>query len=84
MQVTIGYGTRTITDKCPEAIMLLLFQSIFGSVVDAFMVRYCIFSVLLAFVFAESCCGTVFFTLCDITFNDLCLSRDTAIMFWER
>lgn len=37
-QVTIGYGTRAITDKCPEAILLLLIQSILGSIVDAFMV----------------------------------------------
>nr|CAB3258037.1 inward rectifier potassium channel irk-1-like [Phallusia mammillata] len=37
-QVTIGYGTRAITDNCPEAIILLLTQSIFGSIVDAFMV----------------------------------------------
>uniref|UniRef100_H2ZQI7 G protein-activated inward rectifier potassium channel 3 n=1 Tax=Ciona savignyi TaxID=51511 RepID=H2ZQI7_CIOSA len=37
-QVTIGYGTRAITDVCPEAIILLLVQSIFGSIVDAFMV----------------------------------------------
>ncbi|XP_078491595.1 uncharacterized protein LOC100175040 isoform X1 [Ciona intestinalis] len=37
-QVTIGYGTRAITDVCPEAIILLIVQSIFGSIVDAFMV----------------------------------------------
>ncbi|XP_076817840.1 uncharacterized protein LOC143463284 isoform X1 [Clavelina lepadiformis] len=37
-QGTIGYGTRAITDKCPEAITLLVVQSIFGSVVDAFMI----------------------------------------------
>ncbi|CAG5078627.1 Oidioi.mRNA.OKI2018_I69.PAR.g9038.t1.cds [Oikopleura dioica] len=37
-QVTIGYGTRVITDKCPEAILLLIVQSILGSIVDAFMV----------------------------------------------
>ena len=29
-QVTIGYGTRAITDKCPEAILLLLIQSLLG------------------------------------------------------
>lgn len=39
-QVTIGYGTRAITDHCPEAIVLLLIQSILGSIVDAFMVLY--------------------------------------------
>ncbi|XP_039253895.2 uncharacterized protein LOC120330964 [Styela clava] len=37
-QVTIGYGTRAITDHCPEAIVLLLIQSLLGSIVDAFMV----------------------------------------------
>jgi len=37
-QVTIGYGTRAITDQCPEAIILILIQSIFGSILDAFMV----------------------------------------------
>ena len=37
-QVTIGYGRRYITDKCASAIFLLLFQSLFGSFVDAFMV----------------------------------------------
>jgi len=37
-QVTIGYGTRYITEKCPEAIILLLTQSLIGSIVDAFMV----------------------------------------------
>lgn len=37
-QVTIGYGTRVITEKCPEAIILLLTQSLIGSIVDAFMV----------------------------------------------
>ena len=36
--MTIGYGTRAITDKCPEAILLLLIQSLLGSIVDAFMV----------------------------------------------
>lgn len=37
-QVTIGYGRRYITDKCASSIFLLLFQSLFGSFVDAFMV----------------------------------------------
>jgi len=37
-QVTIGYGTRYITEKCPEGIILLLTQSLIGSIVDAFMV----------------------------------------------
>ena len=31
-QVTIGYGTRAITDKCPEAILLLLIQSLLGQI----------------------------------------------------
>uniref|UniRef100_UPI00398EAABC G protein-activated inward rectifier potassium channel 2 n=1 Tax=Pristiophorus japonicus TaxID=55135 RepID=UPI00398EAABC len=37
-ETTIGYGYRFITDKCPEGIILLLFQSVLGSIVNAFMV----------------------------------------------
>ncbi|XP_010869161.1 G protein-activated inward rectifier potassium channel 2 [Esox lucius] len=37
-ETTIGYGYRVITDKCPEGILLLLIQSVLGSIVNAFMV----------------------------------------------
>ncbi|XP_016413215.1 G protein-activated inward rectifier potassium channel 2-like, partial [Sinocyclocheilus rhinocerous] len=37
-ETTIGYGHRVITDKCPEGIVLLLVQSVLGSIVNAFMV----------------------------------------------
>ncbi|XP_072116113.1 G protein-activated inward rectifier potassium channel 2 [Mobula birostris] len=37
-ETTIGYGYRFITDKCPEGIILLLVQSVLGSIVNAFMV----------------------------------------------
>ncbi|DAA32982.1 TPA: potassium inwardly-rectifying channel, subfamily J, member 6 [Bos taurus] len=37
-ETTIGYGYRVITDKCPEGIILLLIQSVLGSIVNAFMV----------------------------------------------
>ncbi|MBN3297918.1 G protein-activated inward rectifier potassium channel 2 [Amia ocellicauda] len=37
-ETTIGYGYRFITDKCPEGILLLLVQSVLGSIVNAFMV----------------------------------------------
>ncbi|XP_064158245.1 G protein-activated inward rectifier potassium channel 2-like [Anguilla rostrata] len=37
-ETTIGYGYRVITDKCPEGILLLLVQSVLGSIVNAFMV----------------------------------------------
>ncbi|XP_032888380.1 G protein-activated inward rectifier potassium channel 2 [Amblyraja radiata] len=37
-ETTIGYGYRFITDKCPEGIILLLVQSVMGSIVNAFMV----------------------------------------------
>lgn len=37
-ETTIGYGYRVITDKCPEGIVLLLVQSVLGSIVNAFMV----------------------------------------------
>ncbi|XP_037612054.1 G protein-activated inward rectifier potassium channel 1-like [Sebastes umbrosus] len=35
---TIGYGYRYITEKCPEGIILFLFQSLLGSIVDAFLI----------------------------------------------
>ncbi|CBY15178.1 unnamed protein product, partial [Oikopleura dioica] len=41
-ETTVGYGTRTITDNCPEAILLLVFQCLLGTLVDAVLVG-CIF-----------------------------------------
>ncbi|XP_065214203.1 G protein-activated inward rectifier potassium channel 3-like isoform X2 [Planococcus citri] len=37
-QHTIGYGAKHITEECPEAIFLLCLQSIFGVMIQAFMV----------------------------------------------
>ncbi|XP_061561779.1 LOW QUALITY PROTEIN: G protein-activated inward rectifier potassium channel 1-like [Phycodurus eques] len=37
-EATIGYGHRYITEKCPEGILLFLFQSLLGSIVDAFLI----------------------------------------------
>ncbi|XP_029953842.1 G protein-activated inward rectifier potassium channel 1-like isoform X1 [Salarias fasciatus] len=37
-EATIGYGSRYITEKCPEGIILFLFQSLLGSIVDAFLI----------------------------------------------
>ncbi|XP_072282469.1 G protein-activated inward rectifier potassium channel 4-like [Pyxicephalus adspersus] len=37
-QRTIGYGTRMVTAYCPEGVILLMAQSILGSMIDALMV----------------------------------------------
>ncbi|KAM6399237.1 G protein-activated inward rectifier potassium channel 1-like [Rhynochetos jubatus] len=37
-EATIGYGHRYITERCPEGIVLFLFQSLLGSIVDAFLI----------------------------------------------
>lgn len=37
-QHTIGYGVRTTTEECPEAVFVMCFQSIYGVMVQAFMV----------------------------------------------
>ncbi|XP_037323584.2 G protein-activated inward rectifier potassium channel 3-like [Pungitius pungitius] len=37
-QRTIGYGLRMVTANCPEGTMLLMAQSILGSIIDALMV----------------------------------------------
>uniref|UniRef100_A0A3Q0SBA6 G protein-activated inward rectifier potassium channel 3 n=1 Tax=Amphilophus citrinellus TaxID=61819 RepID=A0A3Q0SBA6_AMPCI len=37
-QRTIGYGTRRVTANCPEGVVLLMSQSITGSIIDAVMV----------------------------------------------
>ncbi|XP_005098783.1 G protein-activated inward rectifier potassium channel 3 isoform X2 [Aplysia californica] len=36
-QHTIGYGTRHTTEECPEAIVLMMFQSCFGVICQALM-----------------------------------------------
>ncbi|XP_011179075.1 G protein-activated inward rectifier potassium channel 3 isoform X2 [Zeugodacus cucurbitae] len=36
-QHTIGYGVRTTSEECPEAIFMMCFQSIFGVMSSAFM-----------------------------------------------
>ncbi|XP_053170866.1 G protein-activated inward rectifier potassium channel 3-like [Scomber japonicus] len=37
-QRTIGYGSRMVTANCPEGVVLLMIQSILGSIIDALMV----------------------------------------------
>ncbi|XP_030752018.1 G protein-activated inward rectifier potassium channel 3-like isoform X3 [Sitophilus oryzae] len=37
-QHTIGYGARTTTEECPEAIFIMCLQSIAGMIIQAFMV----------------------------------------------
>ncbi|XP_078122803.1 G protein-activated inward rectifier potassium channel 3-like [Sander vitreus] len=37
-QRTIGYGSRMVTANCPEGTVLLMVQSILGSIIDALMV----------------------------------------------
>uniref|UniRef100_A0A3B4B2X4 G protein-activated inward rectifier potassium channel 3 n=1 Tax=Periophthalmus magnuspinnatus TaxID=409849 RepID=A0A3B4B2X4_9GOBI len=37
-QRTIGYGSRMVTAHCPEGVVLLMVQSIVGSIIDALMV----------------------------------------------
>ncbi|NWU71642.1 KCNJ5 protein, partial [Pterocles burchelli] len=37
-QRTIGYGSRMVTANCPEGVILLMAQSIVGSMIDALMV----------------------------------------------
>ncbi|KAK7907049.1 hypothetical protein WMY93_015661 [Mugilogobius chulae] len=37
-QRTIGYGSRMVTAHCPEGVILLMVQSIVGSIIDALMV----------------------------------------------
>nr|XP_025963247.1 G protein-activated inward rectifier potassium channel 4-like [Dromaius novaehollandiae] len=37
-QRTIGYGSRIVTANCPEGVILLMVQSIIGSMIDALMV----------------------------------------------
>uniref|UniRef100_A0A1Y9IV43 Inwardly rectifying k+ channel n=1 Tax=Anopheles minimus TaxID=112268 RepID=A0A1Y9IV43_9DIPT len=39
-QTTIGYGYRTTTEECPEAIFIMCFQSIYGVMMQAFMVGF--------------------------------------------
>ncbi|MCJ8729100.1 hypothetical protein PDJAM_G00012040 [Pangasius djambal] len=37
-QTTIGYGFRCVTEECPVAIFLVVFQSIVGSIIECFMI----------------------------------------------
>lgn len=37
-QRTIGYGSRMVTANCPEGTLLLMIQSILGSIIDALLV----------------------------------------------
>lgn len=39
-QHTIGYGSRTTNEECPEAIFVMCLQSIVGVFIQAFMVRF--------------------------------------------
>lgn len=37
-QTTIGYGYRYVTEKCPVAVFIVVFQSIVGCIIDAFII----------------------------------------------
>ncbi|XP_030066885.1 ATP-sensitive inward rectifier potassium channel 12 [Microcaecilia unicolor] len=37
-QTTIGYGFRCVTEECPIAIFMVVFQSIVGCIIDSFMI----------------------------------------------
>lgn len=37
-QTTIGYGARCVTEECPIAVFMVVFQSIMGCIIDAFMI----------------------------------------------
>lgn len=37
-QTTIGYGYRYVTEECPIAVFTVVFQSIFGCIIDAFII----------------------------------------------
>ncbi|KAG8432840.1 hypothetical protein GDO86_017191 [Hymenochirus boettgeri] len=37
-QTTIGYGFRCVTEECPIAVFLVVFQSIVGCIIDSFMI----------------------------------------------
>lgn len=37
-QTTIGYGARFVTEECPAAVFMVVFQSIMGCIIDAFMI----------------------------------------------
>lgn len=42
-QHTIGYGSRTTNEECPEAIFIMCLQSIVGVFIQAFMVSFLCF-----------------------------------------
>nr|CAB3258033.1 ATP-sensitive inward rectifier potassium channel 12-like [Phallusia mammillata] len=37
-QTTIGYGFRVVTEECPFTVIMVVFQSVFGCILDAFMI----------------------------------------------
>ncbi|KAM9393785.1 ATP-sensitive inward rectifier potassium channel 12 [Pholidichthys leucotaenia] len=37
-QTTIGYGARFVTEECPAAVFMVVFQSVMGCIIDAFMI----------------------------------------------
>ncbi|XP_063040194.1 inward rectifier potassium channel 2-like [Engraulis encrasicolus] len=37
-QTTIGYGSRYVTEECPMAVFMVVFQSIVGCIIDAFII----------------------------------------------
>ncbi|XP_053326663.1 ATP-sensitive inward rectifier potassium channel 12 [Spea bombifrons] len=37
-QTTIGYGFRCVTEECPVAVFMVVFQSIVGCIIDSFMI----------------------------------------------
>lgn len=40
-QHTIGYGGRAVTSECPEAVIMIMIQSITGTLVQALMTGTC-------------------------------------------
>ncbi|KAF3840664.1 hypothetical protein F7725_006526 [Dissostichus mawsoni] len=51
-QRTIGYGSRMVTAHCPEGAVLLMVQSILGSIIDALMGAACSAQTL---IFSKHC-----------------------------
>uniref|UniRef100_A0A3Q3IA75 G protein-activated inward rectifier potassium channel 3 n=1 Tax=Monopterus albus TaxID=43700 RepID=A0A3Q3IA75_MONAL len=43
-QTTIGYGYRYVTEECPIAVFMVVFQSIVGCIIDAFIIEMIVFS----------------------------------------
>lgn len=52
-QQTIGYGVRFTTEKCPEAILVMMIQSSVGVMIQSFMVSHIYkFNLIMDFIFS--------------------------------